>query len=161
MPLILLCAYFAGNGLYSELAEREKLLSELCRFINDAAGDIRVSLMPLDRITERYARGDAPEFLKACAARLRSGESFPEAWRYAVNDSPDMRLLKERERLELGRLGDELGCSDVKGELALLDRASVYFCARRDAARAELGEKSKLYMSCSLLVGLTVVLLLL
>ena len=162
MPLIILCALCAGKELCSRSAERERLLSGLCRFMYAASDSIRMSLTPLDRIIEdAAAEDDAPMFLSACADRLRRGDSFPEAWRAAAGESPDTDLLSEAELAELERLGGALGHSDVKGELALLGHALDYFCERRDETRAELREKSKMYMSCSVLAGLTVVLLLL
>ena len=45
--------------------------------------------------------------------------------------------------------------------LSLLGQALEYFCACREVARTELREKSKMYMTCSVLTGLTIVLLLL
>ena len=151
IPLILLCAFYAGRGLYSELAERERLLSELCRFLNAASNGIRITLAPLDRIIGSSAAEEkSPEFLRVCAARLGEGYGFPEAWRAAMRDSPDIGLLRDGELTELGRLGETLGRSDVRGELALLGQSLEYFSACREVARTELREKSKMYMTCYL-----------
>ena len=162
LPLIILCSLYAGKGLWSELAERERLLGQLCGFLNRAACGIRLSLEPLDRIVALSAAPeDSPALLKVCARRISEGSGFHEAWNRALNESPDTRLLREGELRELARLGDSLGYSDVKGELSLLGQALEYFCACREVARTELREKSRMYMTCSLLTGLTIVLLLL
>lgn len=162
LPLIMVCALCAGKGLYSELADRERLLSGLCVFIYSAAGSIRSRLTPLDRIIEESAvYAYSPGFIVACAGYLREGNGFHEAWRMALDNSRDIRLLTDRERVELERLGESLGYYDAEGEIALLGQAEEYFGSQRDRARGELREKSKMYMTCSLLTGLTAVLLLL
>ena len=162
IPVILLCAYCAGKGLYIKLNERQRLLCGICGFIRAASSEIRVRLTPLDRLPEEAARSDdSPEFLQVCAQRLRDGDGFHDAWLYSVRESPDMQLLRDSERSELERLGLSLGYYDAEGELALLLQAFEYFSDVRSDSADELKKKSGMYMTCSMLTGLAIVLVLL
>lgn len=160
--MILLCAYWAGKGFYIKLNERYLLLCGICRFINTASSEIRMRLTPLDKLTgDAAASGEPVEFLRVCAERLRGGEAFHDAWLYAVGKSPDMDLLKDNERAELERLGASLGYYDVEGELAVLSAAFDFFSGARAESEEELKTKSGMYMTCSMLTGLAMVLMLL
>lgn len=160
--MILLCAYYAGKGLYTKLYERLQLLCGICRFIQTASAEIRTRLTPLDSLIEDASERDgAPEFIQVCAQRLRDGDGFRDAWTYCARESPDMPLLRENEHTELERLGVSLGYYDVEGELSVLSQAMEYFSGVRDDCSDELRKKSGMYMTCSMLTGLAIVLALL
>lgn len=162
MPLILLCAFYAGKGLYVKLIERHQLTADICRFIRVASSEIRVRLTPLDQIIENISDSEStPVFLQVCAQRLRDGDDFHEAWLYSVRESPDIPLLGTNEQTELEKLGENLGYYDVQGELTVLSQAMEFFSEVRESCARELKLKSKMYMTCSMLTGLVIVLILL
>lgn len=161
MPLVLVCACAVGCTMRGKLRERLRLLESICRLLRDMSSCVRSRLVPLgDMFDEIAETGDAPEFVCVCAQRLRDGDSFPEAWGFAVSCGRDTALLEEREQHRLEQLGGCLSMFSAEDELNVLEDARVFFTERVAAAADELRVKSRLYMSCSALAGIMIVIML-
>ena len=94
-------------------------------------------------------------FLQA-AATCPSSE-FHAVWRRETAHLP--AELTERDRDLICQFGENLGASDVAGQLALCEEYGGRLEEQRVQARAEQSEKSRLYGSLGLLGGLAAALL--
>ncbi len=160
--IIIACATAVGIELRKRLIMRERLLSDILSVIDRIECSIRLEQLPLDRIIEQISeQSEHPEFIDVCRQRLLDGDHFHSAWQAAIEFSGDMLLLKPDERSQLSSLGQRLGYSDVDGELSISAVMRSYFADRRECFSRELANKSKLYMSCSILAGIFISVLLL
>lgn len=107
--------------------------------------------------------GSSPElgklpYIAACRAQMRRGESFPVAWRSAVEKHPG--ALKSEEIRLLSSLADVLGATDLESQLTALDytreqlrRCYAQACSDRD-------KHQKLYGTLGVLAGIGIAIIL-
>lgn len=108
--------------------------------------------------------GELPTFrellyLVACRRGMGLGESFPAAWRAALEQEHGA-LGGEETAILLG-LGDILGATDLEGQLAALAFARREMELRLETARADRSRYQKLYSTLGVLAGLAFAIILL
>lgn len=85
---------------------------------------------------------------------LKSGTSFPVAWKKAVRSfSKDSTMIKEDLEI-LASLAEVIGASDLEGQLNALEMAESQFQHQLDKARQAHEKKGKLFRSLGALAGI-------
>jgi stage III sporulation protein AB len=142
--------YFAGK-----MKRRERTLSDIVLILEEAAVKIRWLGMPVAQFikegSSRYA------FLHCAAENITTNESWRTAWHAAADSAGE---LTDSDREMIKRFGEELGSSDVGGQIALIEANKTLFIRLRDEARAVLNKKGALYTKVSVLLGIGAALML-
>lgn len=93
-------------------------------------------------------------FIPECLAMAESGVPFPAAWKNAVEADKELCLLLEGCRLNLVQLGEDIGATDVEGQLACCEYYKQIF-EKELADREENSKKySKLYPALGVMLGI-------
>ena len=124
---------------------------------------IRFGSRPLQEILWDCGQEFPPA--RFCAMAMKKVEPFPKAWRGTWEKACCGIFEKEEIRREecrfLQKWGEELGSSDIQGQLLVCQSASAEMEERRRKARQEAEEKGKFYRVLGLCAGAAVVILLL
>ncbi|MBE6753293.1 MAG: hypothetical protein E7559_02900 [Ruminococcaceae bacterium] len=152
------CALLFGVELCSRIKTRVRLLEDICIFSREAMTAVQYRRLPPEQLAAENADSRA-EFLRLCAQHVAGGEGFRGAWEAAIAESTETNLLIPEEKRALIELGTGMGRSDTDGEVKRLEAALHRFTQLYEQARSELTAKSKLYLSCSVLCGMAVVIL--
>lgn len=155
--VVIVCSVMIGLCMRKGLAVRCALLENICGFCREAGAAISYEHLAPDRIVERSA--NSAGFISICASYIAQGGSFKDAWSEALSGCDELYHLKRDEREHLLELGMKLGSSDLSGELDRLSAALEYFSSIKASADVELKQKSKVYISCSAMCGMMLLLL--
>lgn len=108
---------------------------------------------------EDKAYFDKLSFIVQCSHRIEKGDDFRMAWQNAINSSSLPYKIDEKERLL--HLGMNLGISDTKNQLIILDLNSSYFDEYILKAKAYEKKYGNLVASLSTLFGCVIFILML
>jgi len=136
------------------LRRRALLLDRACSFIEQAINSISYALVPPDRLICDFK--DDTDFFAGCRKDIEKTGNVHSAWQCAMKKSRDAEALNREERKLLEQLGQSLGIYDSQGQLDVLRRFEAEFTSARQTARRELCERSKTHMTCSLLTGVLI-----
>jgi len=140
--LCLLVAAGGGIGCLraASLRERERALGAMCRFVDWLIREIRYTAAPLDVLLHRASEamgGDLPLF--------DTVETF-DAWRAALADSVKNINFTDEDAAHIYRFAEELGRSDVAGQLTHGAFYATLFEERRKAAREEAEKRGMIHI---------------
>lgn len=142
-----------GLAVSSRLKKRKELLEELVSFHSCLKIDFSYSVLPLERIAEKYAKEDSfreLSFLGRCFAEIQNGADFPFAWETAVEKE---YLLSSSEKAKLSRLGSLLGTSSAEQQVNMLCMYEEYFKAYYKASAEAFDKFSKPAIFTGVFVG--------
>lgn len=112
LGLLLLMAACAGIGLAEshKLTARAEFLEDFRRFLTASQAEIQYGLVPVRELVLSFQ--DEMPLFKTCANRILAGESFPRAWKQAVQEQggEDRGFLLE--------FGKGLGTTGLEGQMA-------------------------------------------
>lgn len=118
-----------GIAVSSRLKKRKELLEAIVSFIGCLKIDFSYSVLPLERIAEKYAKEEnfrSLSFLSQCFAEIQNGADFPLAWEAAIQNT---HLLSLSEKAKLSGLGSLLGTSSAEQQVNMLCMYEEYFKA--------------------------------
>ncbi|MBE6757252.1 MAG: hypothetical protein E7552_01715 [Ruminococcaceae bacterium] len=137
-----LCLIVTAGGMIgcmrvAALRERERALGVMCRFVDWLIREIRYTAAPLDTLLHRAktAFSDWP--------LLERADSF-ERWRISLPKSVKQMNFTEEDAACICRFAEELGCSDVTGQLAHGAFYAALFEERRQEAHCEAEKRGRL-----------------
>lgn len=148
-----------GQIARERLHKRKCLLDNMLAFVRLAAGRVAHSLMPPDRILRESAH--TCSFFRCCTVYLDKGYNLHGAWMQASETCDDIRNLTSEQRIAIERIGSQLGAYDAELQLSTLKVLEEELESITAAASEEYRERSRLYSTCSLLVGTLVSLIIL
>lgn len=101
------------------------------------------------------------EFLRAAAGRLDGDGDCHAAWQYGIAQYGRAAGLTSADRELLLHFGEELGRTDVEGQVENCQNCAAQLAQRLDTARQEAAAKHRLYLTLGVTGGLALALLLL
>lgn len=152
-------------GVYAALRlyRRAAWLEQAAGLVQFMAAQIRYTAAPVGELLDRAA-GAAEftrlTFLSACRQRLQRGEGFRAAWPESLREQGAAGGANDADCELLRRFGEELGTTDVEGQLASCRLYADRISERLAAARRAAAEKGRLYVTLGAAGGLAAVLLL-
>ncbi len=156
------CFVFAGYLGADRLRQRVRQLEQCLRLLRLMGERMRYTSAPIQVLLEELNQLEGMErlpFLAACCQLLQSQTPFPAAWRESVKTAPG--LLTQEEQGMLLALGEQLGATDLQGQIAALEGIQEQLQERLEQARGQRDNKSRLYQSLGAVSGIGCVLLLL
>ncbi len=138
--LCLLVAAGSGIGCLraASLRERERALGAMCRFVDWLIREIRYTAAPLDVLLHRASKTmtrDLPLFDKV--------DNF-EQWQSSLKERVKRIGFTDEDAMVACRFAEELGRSDVAGQLAHGAFYAAQFEERRRRAQAEAEKRGRL-----------------
>lgn len=93
-------------------------------------------------------------FIPECTQRVENGESFPSAWKNSIEADGEFCLLLDNCKAYLIQLGEDIGATDVEGQLGCCEYYEQFF--EKELAVREENEKkyAKLYPSLGAMLGI-------
>ena len=140
-----------GYTLADRLLQRKKLLEELRAFVERMRAQVSYALVPPDRIIADCDDGEGG-FFRCCIGALEQ-QPIDRAWLYASEHCGAVRTLNAEERRLLLDLGGQLGKYDADLQLSALSVFAVRLEEFCRAASEQHRDRSRLRITCSLLAG--------
>ena len=155
---LVLSGFFASD----RLREHVKQLEQCLRLLGLLGERMRYTSAPLSVLLSDLRQLEGMQrlgFLAACQEKLQEQTPFPTAWGESIRQVPG--LLTQEEQGILLALGEQLGATDLQGQLAALGSIQEQLQERLVQARLQRDNKSRLYQSLGAVSGIGCVLLLL
>lgn len=157
--MVILSSTAIGFYFSSLLRARIQELSDLRKTLFILRGDIQYGNTPLPEALQSIALRNKSEFKpfymqvseKLC--RLE-GESFQEIWSNGVDQCLNETALTKEDKLELKRLGENLGHLDREMQVRTIDLYLEIIKREMEEATTTIKEKTKLYNTLGILAGL-------
>ncbi len=145
-----------------KLALRVRFLQQYLSFIDYIETEIRYARRALIEVVRGYQNGvEFQAFLTVVYRDLAQKVPFPEAWSKAVRSLPSTYGLLRQDKELIYSFGDNLGATDVDGQIALCQLNKNLVSAALEAAQDEKNKKSKLYLMLGSSFGMCLAIILL
>ena len=153
LVLVVLCFSLAGFGLTNRLTQRVKRLEEgqaAIRQIRLTLSSSKASSLRVLQMTEHRTGGDFP-LIHRCIELAGKGAPFPEAWRIAAEELPD---LPHVDKVLFVQAGEILGRDGIRQQEVELLQCERLADMRLGSARDKLKSHARLYNGLGVLTGL-------
>lgn len=157
---VLIAAAFAcAGGYFASLdKKRAETLEDILLMLSITETQLRYSRMPVSDLLKNLCENNALGglgFLKKCRELLCFGESFSSAWKKSIEASSELKRLLPETYDNLLVLGDEIGATDIEGQLSCCEYYRSVF-SRVLTEREEKSKRSlKLFPPLGLLLGIS------
>ncbi len=162
--LVLIASGFFSGGMYlaSRQTKKVRVISDILLMISVIETQIRYACLPVSdllRILCETEKLSSFGFIAECKNKTENGEAFPEAWKNSVENSGELCSLLGEQRSHLLRIGEEIGATDIEGQLGCCEYYKQIF--EKELALREENEKKykKLYPLLGLMLGVSVVII--
>lgn len=162
---IIIACTAIGFGLSYRLHGRYRELLELRKILYLLSGEIRFGSSTLDEafctVSER-SDSVYKEFFAYLSDEMkkRNSMTLEDLWKNAVETKLQKAHLSREDRMNLERVGDDLGCLDKETQLKTLSLLVEQFDDARKSLQEELPKKMKLYNYLGILTGVFLTILL-
>ena len=139
-----------AHRLKSRIALLEKTLRLINKlkvgteFLGLSAYEILKSISDSEQLPEL-------DYIDTTKALISKGADFPVAWKKALKDSSQEYTSEEKDMLL--NLGENLGTSDIKNQVAMLEMYEKSFCEYINTAKSRYSKQAKTVSLSTALVG--------
>lgn len=151
-----------GFVISRKLSMRVRFLQQYLQFISCIETEIRYSQRVLSEIISEYKNeSEFKNFLIEVKENLKLRANFSDAWTESVHKIPDSYGLLKQDKELISEFGQELGSTDVDGQIALCSLNKSLISSILNAAKEEKTKKSKLYFMLGTSFGMCIAVILL
>lgn len=147
----------AGRFFASRHIKKAELIGDLMLMLSVIKTRLRYDCLPVPELLRVLCGTDKLKnlhFISDCAERVENGEAFPSAWKNSVESDGELCLLLDNCKAYLIQLGEDIGATDVEGQLGCCEYYEQFF-GKELALREENGKKyAKLYPSLGAMLGI-------
>lgn len=157
--ILLIASGFAVSGCCISAFNQRKAdtLSDIVMMISFFKTRLRYECLPLVSLLsllEQNGKTQNLSFVSVCRERTENGESFSVAWRESIeNDKTFCRLICGAEA-SLISLGEDLGTTDLEGQLSCCRYYESVFCDELSKRKELNGKYSKIYPALGAMLGI-------
>lgn len=148
---------FGGKCLATRYVKKTELISDILLMISVIHTRLNYDCLPVPDLLRVLTSTDKLKnlrFIRECIEMLGAGMPFPTAWKNAVEADPEFCLMLDNCKPNLIQLGEDMGTTDVEGQLACCEYYRQIF-EKELADREENSKKySKLYPSLGVMLGI-------
>lgn len=157
---VLIVAAFASAGGYFALLDKKRAetLENILLMLSITETQLRYSRMPVSDLLKSLCENNALSglgFLKECRELLCFGESFPCAWKKSIEASSELKRLLPETYDNLLVLGDEIGATDLDGQLSRCEYYNCLFTGVLSERREKSKRSAKLFPPLGMLLGIS------
>ena len=146
----------AGRLLALHHIKKAELTSDLIMMLSIIKNRLRYDCLPVPELLRVLCGTDKLKnlhFISQCAEKVEKGEAFPSAWEISVESDRELCALLDNCKAYLVQLGEDIGTTNVQGQLACCEYYEQLF-KKELAAREENQKKyAKLYPSLGAMLG--------
>lgn len=158
--LFIACA-FAGIGIYLSSLEKQRVgaLKNILTMLSFAETQLRylhITVAELMKNLSESAAVSGLEFIGRCSGMLENGVPFSLAWKNSIEEDGELKRLLPETYESLISLGDEIGSTDLEGQLSSCGYYKQIFAAALSEREEKCRRSSKLCPPLGLLLGITV-----
>lgn len=151
-----------GFVISRKLSMRVRFLQQYLQFISCIETEIRYSQRVLSEIISEYKNeSEFKNFLIEVKENLKLRANFSDAWTESVHKIPNSYGLLKQDKELISEFGQELGSTDVDGQIALCSLNKSLISSILNAAKEEKTKKSKLYFMLGTSFGMCIAVILL
>ena len=154
--LLVLSGFSAGWFCSKKLLMRRNFFKKFLSFVSNLSTQLRYSSSDIFTLVSLSASISGLDFFEIS---YETGTPFYEIWSERVNEIPSKFGLKNSDRQLLLEFGEQLGKTDVDGQLKHLELYEALFKKQLTDAENEINRKSKLYKTMGFFVGTTAALM--
>lgn len=137
-------------------------MQQYLQFISCIETEIRYSQRVLSEIISEYKNeSEFKNFLIEVKENLKLRANFSDAWTESVHKIPNSYGLLKQDKELISEFGQELGSTDVDGQIALCSLNKSLISSILNAAKEEKTKKSKLYFMLGTSFGMCIAVILL
>ena len=148
--LLVLSGFSAGWFCSKKLSMRKDFFKRIISFISNLSTQLRYSTSDIFTLVSLSASTSG---LGLFEISEESGTPFYDIWTQRVNTIPAKFGLKKGDTALLLEFGEQLGKTDVDGQLKHLELYEALFKKQLTDAENEINKKSKLYKTMGFFVG--------
>lgn len=148
--LLVLSGFSAGWFCSKKLLMRKDFFKKLLSFVSSLSTQLRYSTSDIFTLVSLSAGTSGLDFFDLSE---ESGTPFYDIWSERVSGIPAKFGLKNIDRTLLLEFGEQLGKTDVDGQLKHLELYEELFKKQLTDAENEINKKSKLYKTMGFFVG--------
>ena len=148
--LLVLSGFSAGWFCSKKLLMRKDFFKRIISFISNLSTQLRYSTSDIFTLVSLSANTSGLELFEISD---ETGTPFYRIWSERVNAIPAKFGLKKGDAALLLEFGEQLGKTDVDGQLKHLELYEALFKKQLTDAENEINKKSKLYKTMGFFVG--------
>ncbi|MBQ4626875.1 MAG: stage III sporulation protein AB [Clostridia bacterium] len=157
---VLIAAAFGSAGRYYAYLEKKRVqtLREVLMMISVTQTRLKFSRLPVSELLKSLSENSALSglgFLKTCRELLSFGDSFSSAWKKSLDQSFEMKKLLPEAYENLLVLGDEIGATDLEGQLSQCEYYKKLFEGILEEREEKSKKSARLFPSLGLLLGIS------
>lgn len=154
--LLVLSGFSAGWFCSRKLLMRKDFFKRIIGFITNLSTQLRYSTSDIFTLVSLSACTSGLDFFEISD---ETGTPFYKVWSERVSEIPTKFGLKNSDRQLLLEFGEQLGKTDVDGQLKHLELYEALLKKQLTDAENEINKKSKLYKTMGFFVGTAVALM--
>lgn len=148
--LLVLSGFSAGWFCSKKLLMRKDFFKRIITFVSNLSTQLRYSTSDIFTLVSLAAETGGLDFFEI---REEIGTPFYDIWIERVRKIPSKIGLKNSDKALLLEFGEQLGKTDVDGQLKHLELYEALFKKQLTDAENEINKKSKLYKTMGFFVG--------
>lgn len=148
--LLVLSGFSAGWFCSKKLLMRRNFFKKFLCFVSNLSTQLRYSTSDIFTLVSLSASTSGLNFFEISN---ETGTPFYKVWSERVSEIPAKIGLKNSDRQLLLEFGEQLGKTDVDGQLKHLELYEALFKKQLTDAENEITKKSKLYKTMGFFVG--------
>lgn len=157
--ILLIASGFAFSGfcIASFQRKRAEVLGDIVMMISAMQTRLRYECLPVGallRVIQESSKGENLSFISVCREKTEQGEAFPCAWRESIESNKELCRLIRNVLPCLIRLGEELGTTDLEGQLSCCGYYERIFCDELREREEQNKKYSKLYPALGAMLGI-------
>lgn len=157
--IVLIASGFAFSGCCISSFQRKKaeILGEIVMMISFMQTRLRYECLPLAallRALEENGKTQNLGFVSVCREKTENGEAFSHAWRESIENDRDLCRLIRNAVSFLIRLGEDLGTTDLEGQLSCCEYYERVFSNELSEREEQNKKYSKLYPALGAMLGI-------
>lgn len=163
--VVLIVAAFALAGRYYAYLEKKRVetLRDILMMISVTETQLRYARLPVSDLLKNLSENSALSglgFLRECRELLCFGEPFSSAWKNSIGQNSELKKLLPEAYDSLIVLGDEIGATDLEGQLSRCEYYKQFFARILEEREEKSKRSAKLFPPLGLLLGISAALFL-
>lgn len=157
--MLIITGTYIGFSKSRCLSNRVDFLEKYINFLSYIETQVRYSSDCIIDILAEYDSDNKLNFINYCLFKVNNGEIFINSWHESVDKISDSVGLKNEDKNLLIGFGNELGKSDIEGQISHCKLHQKLISQRLQEARIQKQQKYRLYQMLGASLGLCVGLL--
>lgn len=148
---------FSGCCISSFQQKKATVLGEIVMLITFMQSRLRYECLPLAALlgeTEKSGKSVNLRFISVCKEKTENGAPFSCAWRESIENDDELCRLLRSSVSYLARLGEDLGTTDLEGQLSCLTYYENIFQKELKEREEQNKKYSKLYPVLGTVLGI-------